>query len=126
MGPADLSPQPVAPDLKSLAPQRLATVRRVADELRPQARVGASLGLDHSLERDLGMDILARVELITRIDHDLGVSLAEAALPRRGEVRVTIGAALAPAGPGWDPALELRDAARKTIATTLAETTHDD
>ena len=47
-------------------------------------------------------------------------------LPRRGEVRVTIGAAITPAGPGWDPALELRDAARKTIATTLAETTHDD
>ncbi|MEO7160311.1 MAG: AMP-binding protein [Polaromonas sp.] len=69
-----------APDLESLAPRLLATVRRVADELRPQARLGASLGLDHSLERDYGLDSLARVELMTRIDHDLGVLLSEAAL----------------------------------------------
>ena len=69
-----------APDLESLAPRLLATVRSVADELRPQARLGASLGLDHSLERDYGLDSLARVELITRIDHNLGVLLGEAAL----------------------------------------------
>ena len=63
-----------------MAPQLLATVRSVADELRPQAGLAASLGLDHSLERDYGLDSLARVELIARIDHDLGVSLSEAAL----------------------------------------------
>ena len=69
-----------APDLAILAPRMLATVRSVADELRPQARLGAALGLDHSLERDYGLDSLARVELIARIDRDLGVSLREAAL----------------------------------------------
>ena len=77
---ADLSPRPETPDIEALAPRLLATVRSVADELRPQARLAASLGLDHSLERDYGLDSLARVELITRIDHDLGVSLSEAAL----------------------------------------------
>ena len=63
-----------------MAPRLLTTVRSVADELRPQAGLAASLGMDHSLERDYGLDSLARVELNARIDHDLGVSLGEAAL----------------------------------------------
>ena len=80
MSDATLSPRAAVPDIEALAPRLLATVRSVADELRPQARLAASLGLDHSLERDYGLDSLARVELISRIDHDLGVSLSEAAL----------------------------------------------
>ncbi len=44
-------------------------------------------------------------------------------LPNRSQVRVTIGVAIAPAGPGWDHALELRDAARKLMAAMLAEPT---
>ncbi|WP_085998762.1 AMP-binding protein [Rhodoferax ferrireducens] len=67
-------------DSESLAPRLLATVRSVADELRPQARLAATLGLDDSLERDYGLDSLARVELIARLDRDLGVSLGEAAI----------------------------------------------
>ena len=78
--PAEPSNPPPAPDLEALAPRLLATVCGMADELRPQARLAASLGLDDSLERDYGLDSLARVELIARIDHDLGVSLSEAAL----------------------------------------------
>jgi 1-acyl-sn-glycerol-3-phosphate acyltransferase len=69
-----------APDPESLAPRLLATVRNVADELRPQARLATTLGLDHSLERDYGLDSLARVELIARIERELGVSLGEEAL----------------------------------------------
>ncbi|MDZ4188103.1 MAG: AMP-binding protein [Hydrogenophaga sp.] len=69
-----------APDLEWLLPRLLATVRCVSDELRPQARLAATLGLDHSLERDYGLDSLARVELIARVDRDLGVALGEAAL----------------------------------------------
>jgi 1-acyl-sn-glycerol-3-phosphate acyltransferase len=68
------------PELEDLAHRLLATVRSVADELRPQAGLASTLGLDHSLERDFGLDSLARVELITRIGHDLGVSLDETAL----------------------------------------------
>jgi 1-acyl-sn-glycerol-3-phosphate acyltransferase len=68
-----------APDLAPLAPRLLTVVRSVADELRPQAHA-AALGLDHSLERDYGLDSLARVELIARIDRDLDVSLDEAAI----------------------------------------------
>ncbi|MEO7160642.1 MAG: lysophospholipid acyltransferase family protein, partial [Polaromonas sp.] len=46
-------------------------------------------------------------------------------LPRRSDVRVTIGAAISLTGPGWNHALELRDAARKSIAAALAEPTLD-
>jgi len=69
-----------ASDPDALAPQVLALVRSVADELRPQAQLAKTLGLDHSLERDYGLDSLARVELFARIDHELGVALGEAAL----------------------------------------------
>ena len=69
-----------APDADSLAPRLLATVRSVADELRPHAGLAATLGLDDSLERGYGLDSLARVELIARIGDELGVSLADAAL----------------------------------------------
>ncbi|MDP1900363.1 MAG: AMP-binding protein [Rubrivivax sp.] len=67
-------------DLDALAPRLLAIVRGVADELRPHAGLAASLGLDHSIERDFGLDSLARVELLTRIAHDLGVTVDETAL----------------------------------------------
>ena len=53
----DLPPRPDAPDtpdIEALALRLLATVRSVADELRPQAGLAASLGLDHSLEREIG------------------------------------------------------------------------
>ncbi len=69
-----------APDIEVLAPRLLATVRSVAAELRPQAKIAASLGLDHSLERDYGLDSLARVELFARIVHELDVSVSEPAL----------------------------------------------
>ena len=42
-------------------------------------------------------------------------------LPERGAVRITIGEAIPPAGPGWDQALALRDAARNALAARLAE-----
>ncbi len=44
-------------------------------------------------------------------------------LPNRSDIRVMIGVAIAAAGPGWNHALELRDAARKAIAAALAEST---
>ena len=47
-------------------------------------------------------------------------------LPSRSEIRVTIGKALLPTRTGWGQALELRDAARKCIAVTLAEPTLED
>jgi len=42
-------------------------------------------------------------------------------LPRRSAVSVTIGAAIRPAGAGWDQAIALRDTARQAIAAQLTE-----
>ena len=108
MGHAELSPGPVMTDMEALAPRLLATVRSVADELRPQARLAASLGLDHSLERDYGLDSLARVELITRIDHDFGVTLGEAALTEAETPRDLLRFITRTGGRGVDPAAPVR------------------
>ncbi|MDP2111847.1 MAG: AMP-binding protein [Thiobacillus sp.] len=59
--------------------QLLDLVRGLARELRPGAHGIDRLGLDHELERDFGLDSLARVELLARIERELGVGLAEAA-----------------------------------------------
>lgn len=67
------------PPVDALARRLLASERRVADQLRPQAHA-TTLGLDHSLERDYGLDSLARLELIARIERDHGVSLDEATI----------------------------------------------
>ena len=47
-------------------------------------------------------------------------------LPTRSEIRVTVGAAFLPTRTGWGQALELRDAARQSMAAALAEPTSDD
>lgn len=79
-----LTPEAEAtPAMDGDAPQRLLqSVRAVAAELRqPSARL-ATLGLDHSLERDFGLDSLARVELLSRIGQEFGVHFDEDALTR--------------------------------------------
>ena len=53
-------------------------MQEVAREARPH--VEAYVALDSSLERDLGLDSLARVELVLRLEREFGVSLPEQAL----------------------------------------------
>src|SRR6266403_72656 len=67
----------VIPDL---TPRLVQLVRDLADELHPGTQYANDLGLDHSLERDYGLDSLSRVELLIRIERDLGVALGDAAL----------------------------------------------
>jgi 1-acyl-sn-glycerol-3-phosphate acyltransferase len=69
--------QRITPDL---APRLVHLVRDLADELRPGTEFAKGLGLDHSLERDYGLDSLSRVELLIRIERELGVAVGEAAL----------------------------------------------
>jgi acyl carrier protein len=59
--------------------QRL--LARVAEVVR-ESRAGAAsrIALDSSLDRDLGLDSLARVELILRVEREFGVTLPEQAL----------------------------------------------
>jgi len=58
----------------------LATVRQLAAELRPRDKGFLTLRLDSSLDRDLGFDSLARVELLTRLEKAFGVAINEQVL----------------------------------------------
>ncbi|HXZ51244.1 MAG TPA: AMP-binding protein, partial [Burkholderiales bacterium] len=57
----------------------LELLHALARELHPQDARVDMLGLDHSLERDYGLDSLARVELAARIEQAWGVRLPEEA-----------------------------------------------
>jgi len=58
----------------------LEVAQALARELQPQRRSWSSLTLDSSLERDLGLDSLGRVELLARMERAFGVRLPEEAL----------------------------------------------
>src|SRR5512145_2167775 len=55
----------------------LATIRRLVAELQSRPEESIPLALDSSLERDLGIDSLGRVELLARIEQVFGISLPE-------------------------------------------------
>lgn len=52
-------------------------VRAVVTEVHPAPRATAVIGLDASFDRDLGLDSLARVELLLRVERAFGVTLPE-------------------------------------------------
>ena len=112
----------------------LALVRSLAAELRPDARDYAALGLDHRLERDFGLDSLARVELLARLERELGLTLGAAALaeaetPRdllrllaaqSGNAELSPAAEAPKVGAGATAAEGAREAAPDTVPTLMA------
>lgn len=81
MSPSPPPSQPeAARDVRIDTQGLLGIVRGLARELRPHAPEVEHLGLDHSLERDFGLDSLARTELLARIERELGARLDEEAL----------------------------------------------
>ncbi|MFZ1908707.1 MAG: acyl carrier protein, partial [Burkholderiales bacterium] len=75
----------------ALDQQLIELLRGLARELHPQDPAIERLGLDHSLERDYGLDSLARVELAARIEHALGVRLPEEAFSEAESARDLLG-----------------------------------
>lgn len=73
----------------------LDTVQRFVAELRSRPAGGVEVTLDSSLDRDLGIDSLGRVELLMRIERAFGVSLPEQVLARAETPRDLLQAVLA-------------------------------
>jgi len=73
-----------AVDAEKSAEQLLEIARDLALELRPHRARARRATLDASLERDLGLDSLGRVELWGRVERAFGVRLPESLL---GEAR---------------------------------------
>src|SRR5687768_14910314 len=74
----------------------LGVVAAVAREARPH--VEAYVALDSSLERDIGLDSLARVELVLRLEREFDTSLPEQALASSETPRDLLRFLLAAAG----------------------------
>src|SRR5919201_1338922 len=95
----------------NIEPNRLlAVVAQVAREARPN--VAAHVTLDSSLERDLGLDSLARVELVLRIEREFAASLPEQALASSETPRDLLRFVLASAG-------QATQAADRTVASLV-------
>lgn len=87
-----------APALPDRSGQLLQLVRNLADELHRGSGSATSLGLDHALTRDYGLDSLARAELQLRIEREFGTTFAEASFAEAETPRDLLRAlALAPA-----------------------------
>ena len=66
-----------SPGADGVAEKLLGIVRQTVLELRPHAAQGLRVTLHSVLDRDLGLDSLARVELWSRIEREFGVRLPE-------------------------------------------------
>ncbi len=58
----------------------LAKLREIVVELHPHMRDRVQITMDSALDRDLGLDSLARVELLVRLEQSFGVTLSEETL----------------------------------------------
>jgi acyl carrier protein len=58
----------------------IAKVREIVFELHPHMRDRVHVTLDSTLDKDLGLDSLARVELLVRLEESFGATLSEATL----------------------------------------------
>ena len=70
------SVQPRALDEESL----VAAMREVVTELHPHLGRGTRITIDSSLDRDLGLDSLSRMELLARLERAFGVRIPEAVM----------------------------------------------
>jgi 1-acyl-sn-glycerol-3-phosphate acyltransferase len=71
------SKQPLHADQGDQGARLLRIIRELLEELHPGANQSPPLNLDSSLDRDLGLNSLARMELLTRLEQEFAVSLSE-------------------------------------------------
>ena len=69
------------------ASRLLEVVRELAAEVHPEYRESITPNLDSSLDRDLGFDSLAQIELLVRIEKSFNISLSEQLLATVDTVR---------------------------------------
>ena len=58
-------------DIPQMGQSLLGLLRELVEEFNARRLIGRSIHLDCSMERDLGIDSLARVELLGRIENKL-------------------------------------------------------
>jgi 1-acyl-sn-glycerol-3-phosphate acyltransferase len=94
----------------------LAVVRSLTHELHPEDAEEAPIRLDSSLDRDLGLDSLARAELLHRLEQTFAVVLPEQVLAHAQTPRDLLHAARAAAPPshGGEPA-QVLEITRETV-----------
>jgi acyl carrier protein len=116
-----MCPMPLAPEARTAVkgPQDEAKLLAIVAQLVRESSPGraAAVALDSSLERDLAIDSLARVELLLRIEKAFGVRLPADTLARAESVRDLL-ESMTRAAPAAAPTL-----AEPAIAAPLAEIT---
>ena len=85
------SSEPRELDARSL----VAAMREVVTELHPHLGPGAEITLDSSLDRDLGLDSLSRMELLSRLERRFGATIPEAVMANAETARELLPALLA-------------------------------
>ena len=116
-------------DQKETAQRLLSVIRELVVELHPSRAAGLVVELDSALDRDLGLDSLSRVELLSRLEKAFRMRLPESVLsaaetPRDLLTAVLGGGAAAPLSTGTALRPLGRAGARgvPTSASTLVET----
>ena len=128
MQPAAAQPDPPpdpAPDADAVARRLLEIIGALVAESAPAGRAPVAPTLDSQLERDLGIDSLAGVELGLRIEQALGVRLPDATLTEARTPRDLVAAVLRAAGIAHGPQTTdvIALVAEREIATPEGATT---
>ena len=86
------APSPKAASGLSTERALLDVVELTLRDLQPEAPIALRVALDSSLDRDLALDSLARMELLLRIERRFGIDLPEDTLQQAETVRDLLGA----------------------------------
>ncbi len=95
----DMGPVPRTPDAGEAGSQLVDLVHALLEETHPGRGRAIEATLDSSLDKDLGLDSLARVELLTRVERAFSVAMPQETLGAAETLRDLLRALLA-AGPG--------------------------